>query len=295
MCGGRTAPSPRPARESTPGRSASGVGSGYSGQQARHGPRWPMNAPQIAATRAASPQHLAWLRTELADWTSSGVITDAQAAQISGRYHEQAGAGSRFTIGRRPALPRRRLRRHRPDLAGRRQPRPAGPDGPLPRRRRPVARLPRRRRVPREPVGVAPGRRCRPADGRPGLRGPDLPGGPVAPGAGLRAAPDRPLGRRRAAPRLPRPGVPAVPRRARHGCRLVAGPAAVGRADRAHRRARCWVPAPSSPRASPSCTTAGSIASRGPGASSAGAWRSRRCSWPPSPTSGPTTSPGPSG
>ncbi len=59
-----------------------------------------MNAPQNAATRAASPRDLAWLRTELADWTSSGVITDTQAAQISGRYHEQAGAGSRFTIGR---------------------------------------------------------------------------------------------------------------------------------------------------------------------------------------------------
>ena len=59
-----------------------------------------MNAPQIAATRAASPHHLSWLRTELADWTSSGVITDAQAAQISGRYREQAGPGSRFTMGR---------------------------------------------------------------------------------------------------------------------------------------------------------------------------------------------------
>ncbi len=60
----------------------------------------PMTASQPAATRAASPRHLAWLRTELTEWTSSGVITQAQAVQISSRYHEEAGAGSRFTIGR---------------------------------------------------------------------------------------------------------------------------------------------------------------------------------------------------
>lgn len=59
-----------------------------------------MNASQTATTRAVSPRHLAWLRTEVIDWTSAGVITDAQAAQITSRYHEQAGAGSRFTIGR---------------------------------------------------------------------------------------------------------------------------------------------------------------------------------------------------
>ena len=59
-----------------------------------------MNAPQNAATRAASPRQLDWLRTELHDWTSSDLITDAQAARISSRYVEQAGAGSRFTIGR---------------------------------------------------------------------------------------------------------------------------------------------------------------------------------------------------
>ena len=54
----------------------------------------------VAATRPASPRHLDWLRTELTDWTSSGVITDAQAAQITSRYHEKAGAGSSVTIGR---------------------------------------------------------------------------------------------------------------------------------------------------------------------------------------------------
>ena len=59
-----------------------------------------MNAPQTAATRAASPHQLAWLHTELVDWTSSGVITDAQATRISSRYHERAATGSRFTIGR---------------------------------------------------------------------------------------------------------------------------------------------------------------------------------------------------
>ncbi|MCY7400807.1 MAG: DUF2157 domain-containing protein [Nocardioides sp.] len=63
-----------------------------------------MTAPHPAATRPASPRHLAWLRTELNDWTSSGVITDAQAVQITSRYREQAGAGSGsgsgVTIGR---------------------------------------------------------------------------------------------------------------------------------------------------------------------------------------------------
>ena len=59
-----------------------------------------MTAPHPAATSPASPRHLAWLRTELNDWTSSGVITDAQAVQITSRYREQAGAGSGVTIGR---------------------------------------------------------------------------------------------------------------------------------------------------------------------------------------------------
>jgi uncharacterized membrane protein len=59
-----------------------------------------MNAPQKTATRPVSPRQLAWLRTEIADWTSSGVISDDQATRISSRYHEQAGAESRFTIGR---------------------------------------------------------------------------------------------------------------------------------------------------------------------------------------------------
>ncbi len=43
---------------------------------------------------------MAWLRTELTDWTASGVISDNQAHQISALYREQARAASRFTIGR---------------------------------------------------------------------------------------------------------------------------------------------------------------------------------------------------
>ena len=59
-----------------------------------------MTPPPSTLTRPASPQQLAWLRTELSDWTSSGTITSTQATRISAHYHEQPGAGFRFTIGR---------------------------------------------------------------------------------------------------------------------------------------------------------------------------------------------------
>ena len=50
------------------------------------------------ATRPVAPQQLAWLRTELADWTAQGLISEDQAATISSRYHSEHHA--RFSVGR---------------------------------------------------------------------------------------------------------------------------------------------------------------------------------------------------
>ena len=57
-----------------------------------------MNSSTTVATRPLAPRQLAWLRAELADWTSHGIIDDAQAAQIITRYHSEHHA--RFGIGR---------------------------------------------------------------------------------------------------------------------------------------------------------------------------------------------------
>ena len=49
-------------------------------------------------TRPAAPHQLAWLRTELADWTSQGIISEDQASRISTRYRSEHHA--RFSVGR---------------------------------------------------------------------------------------------------------------------------------------------------------------------------------------------------
>ncbi|MFC7727603.1 DUF2157 domain-containing protein [Nocardioides sp. GCM10028917] len=54
-------------------------------------------APSLA-TRPVSPHQLAWLRTELADWTAHGLIDDEQAARIATRYRSEHH--SRISIGR---------------------------------------------------------------------------------------------------------------------------------------------------------------------------------------------------
>ena len=50
------------------------------------------------ATRPVAPQQLAWLRHELADWTSEGLIGEEQAARISARYRSEHHA--RVSVGR---------------------------------------------------------------------------------------------------------------------------------------------------------------------------------------------------
>lgn len=57
-----------------------------------------MNAPAPVATRPVPPRQLAWLRSEVADWTSQGIITEDQATRISTRY--SADSHTRFSIGR---------------------------------------------------------------------------------------------------------------------------------------------------------------------------------------------------
>ncbi|WP_416955830.1 DUF2157 domain-containing protein [Nocardioides sp. T5] len=49
-------------------------------------------------TRPVAPQQLAWLRTELADWTSQGIISEEQATRISSRYRSEHHA--RISVGR---------------------------------------------------------------------------------------------------------------------------------------------------------------------------------------------------
>lgn len=54
-------------------------------------------APPLA-TRAVAPRQLAWLRAELDDWTSQGLITEEQAASIASRYRSDSHA--RASVGR---------------------------------------------------------------------------------------------------------------------------------------------------------------------------------------------------
>ena len=54
-------------------------------------------APSLT-TRPVSPHQLAWLRTELADWTAHGLIDDEQAARIATRYRSEHH--SRISTGR---------------------------------------------------------------------------------------------------------------------------------------------------------------------------------------------------
>jgi uncharacterized membrane protein len=51
-----------------------------------------------APTRDVPPRQLAWLRSELSDWTSQGIITPDQADRISSRY--RPGDHARFGVGR---------------------------------------------------------------------------------------------------------------------------------------------------------------------------------------------------
>lgn len=57
-----------------------------------------MNAPTPVSTRPVPPRQLAWLRTEVADWTSQGIIDQAQADRIAAHY--TAVNHARFSIGR---------------------------------------------------------------------------------------------------------------------------------------------------------------------------------------------------
>ncbi|QCX28461.1 DUF2157 domain-containing protein [Nocardioides jishulii] len=48
----------------------------------------PTPPPPAPPTEAVSGRHLEWLRTEVSEWRADGLLTDAQAASILGRYHE---------------------------------------------------------------------------------------------------------------------------------------------------------------------------------------------------------------
>ncbi len=57
-----------------------------------------MSAPTTATTRPVPPRQLAWLRAEIVDWTSQGIIDQDQADRISLRY--SVGSHARISIGR---------------------------------------------------------------------------------------------------------------------------------------------------------------------------------------------------
>ncbi|MBL0748978.1 DUF2157 domain-containing protein [Nocardioides baculatus] len=57
-----------------------------------------MTDTSVLPTRSVPPRQLAWLRTELADWTSQGIISPDQADRIS--HHYRADLHTRFSIGR---------------------------------------------------------------------------------------------------------------------------------------------------------------------------------------------------
>ncbi|MCP3421587.1 DUF2157 domain-containing protein [Nocardioides pinisoli] len=55
------------------------------------------SSPPAVSARPVAPQQLAWLRAELAGWTSEGIISEEQAARIASRYrsehHARTGVG----------------------------------------------------------------------------------------------------------------------------------------------------------------------------------------------------------
>ena len=57
-----------------------------------------MTDSALMPTRSVPPRQLAWLRSEVADWTSQGIISPEQADLISHRYRGDLHA--RFSIGR---------------------------------------------------------------------------------------------------------------------------------------------------------------------------------------------------
>jgi uncharacterized membrane protein len=57
-----------------------------------------MDTSAPVAPRPVPPRQLAWLRTQVADWTSQGIISEDQADRISTRY--SAASHTRFSIGR---------------------------------------------------------------------------------------------------------------------------------------------------------------------------------------------------
>lgn len=57
-----------------------------------------MDTSAPVAPRPVPPRQLAWLRTQVADWTSQGIISEDQADRISNRY--SAASHTRFSIGR---------------------------------------------------------------------------------------------------------------------------------------------------------------------------------------------------
>ena len=57
-----------------------------------------MTALAPVTTRQVPPRQLAWLRSEVADWTSDGLISPEQADSISTRY--SADTHTRFSVGR---------------------------------------------------------------------------------------------------------------------------------------------------------------------------------------------------
>ena len=57
-----------------------------------------MTDSALLPTRSVPPRQLAWLRSEVADWTSQGLISTDQADLISSRY--RADLNTRFSIGR---------------------------------------------------------------------------------------------------------------------------------------------------------------------------------------------------
>ena len=57
-----------------------------------------MTASTPVTTRPVPPRQLAWLRSEVAEWASQGIIDQAQADRISARY--SAGHHTRLSLGR---------------------------------------------------------------------------------------------------------------------------------------------------------------------------------------------------
>lgn len=58
------------------------------GPSGPHAGRMTITDARPADPRPATPAQLEWLGREVADWQSAGLVTDAQAAALLGRYHE---------------------------------------------------------------------------------------------------------------------------------------------------------------------------------------------------------------